>query len=199
MLSELEMQFGNDPGLFTLSGAIVLAVVNFVIAGLHTRWRRAKETELSFVESQLRDLYAPLRAISHANENTYSKYASVYSEVIKKLNAGETLSSGEARNWLLWNTNVFQPANRRMRDIMLSNAHLFRTGELPPTVLDFISHVESYEALISTLNPDELKLSNEIVHYPVGFVDVIADDYAAVVKRYQKLSQMNGRHLKKLR
>lgn len=197
MFSELGLHLESDPGLFTLSGAIVLAIVNFIIAGLHTRWKRARETELAFVESQLRDLYAPLRAISHANENTYAKYAEVYSAVIKKLNNGETLSSGEAGNWLLWNTKVFQPANRRMREIMLTNAHLFRTGELPPKVLDFISHVESYEALISTLNPDHLQLTNEIVHYPVGFVQVIAEDYAAVVKRYQKLSQMNGRHLKK--
>jgi hypothetical protein len=56
--------------------------------------------------------------------------------------------------------------------------------------------VQSYEALIPTLIGDKLRLTNEIVHYPSGFVDIVASDYAIVAERYQNLSEMNSRHLK---
>lgn len=184
---ELHNLLTDASGLWAVAAAIAGAALTQAFGSLRNRSRRRKDAELTFVESQIRDLYGPLYALSHANQHTYNKFKTANEEVIHALASGVTLSGEAAKTWKLWTDNVFQPGNRKMMDVILRGAHLFRTAEMPEIVLQFVAHVESYEALISTFEETGLSISNQIIPFPEGFAEYVAGEYAKVTQRYERL------------
>ena len=179
--------FTETSGLWALASAVAVAILSQILSGIRNRSRRRRDAELTFVESQMRDLYGPLYALSHSNQHTYEKFKTANEEVIHALASGVTLSGEAAKTWKLWTDNVFQPGNRKMMDVILRGAHLFRTAEMPEIVLQFVAHVESYEALISTFEETGLSISNQIIPFPEGFAEYVADEYKKVAQRYERL------------
>jgi hypothetical protein len=51
--------------------------------------------------------------------------------------------------WRRWMINVFQPMNVKMEDALVNNAQLLVGDQMPPVFLQFISHTESYKAVIA--------------------------------------------------
>ena len=175
---ELQEIFNTTSGLWALASAVLVALLGQVIGGIRSRARRRHETKLAFVEAQLRDLYGPLHALAQANQHTYEAFKAVNHQTVEALASGETLKGDSAKTWKLWTDNVFQPSNRKMRDVILRGAHLFTSAEIPEIVLQFIAHVESYEALISTFEETGLSISEQIISFPEGFAEFISQDYS---------------------
>lgn len=184
---DLQHLLTDASGLWAVAAAIAGAALTQTFGSLRNRSRRRKDAELTFVESQIRDLYGPLYALSRANQHTYDKFKAANEEVIHALASGVTLSGEAAKTWKLWTDNVFQPGNRRIMDVILRGAHLFRTAEMPEIVLQFVAHVESYEALISTFEETGLSIPNQIIPFPEGFAEYVADEYKKVAQRYERL------------
>ncbi len=174
-------------GLLAMASAIIVAVINHIISGLRSRAAEKRQTKLSYVEAQIRDLFGPLYAFSYSNQYIYEAYKQHHADIILALDSGQVLSGEQAKSWMLWTEKVFQPHNLKMRDIIYHSAHLFNSATMPEIVLKFLAHVESYEAIISTFDEEHLILSNQIVPYPEGFSDFISAEYVKVSNRYKYL------------
>jgi len=174
-----------DLSTVNIVGGAALVVGSFLANGQLNRMAARREAKIRFVESQLEDLYGPLYAITQSNGAIYEKFRQSDPELVGAiLEGGEIDAEGGAKREL-WNASVFQPSNLRMRDVIENNAHLFAAETMPASVLQFLAHVENWEAVLSAKGGGSAP--KELVAYPETFPEYIAQEYDRISKRHAKL------------
>lgn len=168
-----------------LLGGIALVVLSFLANGQLNRMAARREAKIRFVESQLKDLYGPLYAITQSNGAIYEKFKESDPELVEAISEGGEIGAEGGAKRELWNSNVFQPSNLRMRDVIENNAHLFAAETMPDAVVQFLAHVENWEAVLSYKGGAGAR--KELVAYPEAFPQYIAEEYERISKRHAKL------------
>ena len=171
---------------FVWVGAAALAILSFLLNGQLNRMADRRVAKIRFVESQLKDLYGPLYAITKSNEAICEKFKADNHELVGKVENGDQLSDSDIQTRNAWNLAVFQPSNIRMRDVIELNAHLFAAETIPDIVLAFLAHVENWQAISLGSDDASEKLSRELVSYPDGFAAYVSHEYERISKRHAK-------------
>lgn len=164
-----------------------LAILTYSLNERARRHAQRDEARLRFLEAQLRDLYGPLYAITKANQLVYKKFVEHYPYIIQKIISTGTIDGEEAKIWIRWNANVFQPANLRVRDIIERNAHLFTSAQMPEHIVSFLAHVENYQAVMQDIMPGEKILRDKLIPYPKNFADHVETQYKLVARSHGAL------------
>jgi hypothetical protein len=73
--------------------------------------------------------------------------------------------------WRAWVTNVFMPANRRMREVIVDRADLLRGDTMPEELIAFCAHVATLEELIARWDRGDVSVSTPIYAYPGASFD----------------------------
>lgn len=178
-----------DMPSLNLLGAVALAILSFLLNGQLNRMADRRVAKIRFVESQLKDLYGPLYAITKSNEEIYERFKAENLALVGRIAEGAPLSDSDIQMRNNWNQSVFQPSNLRMRDVIERNAHLFAAETIPDIVLTFLAHVENWQANAHSQRPDEaaVTLTRELVSYPEGFAAYVSHEYERISKRHAKL------------
>jgi len=178
------------PGTNVLGGAILI-LLSFLANGQLNRMADRRTSKIRFVEDQLKSLYGPLYAITESNQAIYDKFSTGNAELIGGVATGRRLTDEESQAQDVWNSSVFQPSNRRMREIIETNAHLFTSKTIPQTVVEFLAHVENWEAILSGRSAEKECDVLEYVQFPLSFPDYVRTEYERVSKQHARLV---GRH-----
>lgn len=174
-------------GLLTIAVSVLLAAISFVVRNVQSERARVLASREAFLSDQLRLLYGPLYAMSKANDAAYHAFRSTFAHAGLVYDPIADLSAEERGTWMLWTKTVFQPANLRMRDVIERNAHLFSDVQLPPVVIEFLAHTESYQALIETWTDDTAAGHREAAPFPQEFADYIEREYLRVSSEHARL------------
>lgn len=167
-------------------GAAALAVLSFLLNGLLNRKAARRAASLQFIQDQLKYLYGPLYAITQSNDAIYREFKSQHQELVAKVLADTELTQEENQIRETWNQSVFQPSNLRMRRVIENNAHLFASETMPKIVLEFLAHVENWQAISRQTRGDSPIIVSEFVAYPEGFAAYVSREYERVSKRHAK-------------
>ena len=182
---------GFDLPSTNLLGGAILVLLSFLANGQLNRMADRRAARIRFVEDQLKSLYGPLYAITESNQAIYEKFSVGNAELVGNVVGGKQLTGAHAQASDVWSTSVFQPSNRRMREIIETNAHLFTSETMPQTVVDFLAHVENWEAILSGRAAEGRLDVAEYAPFPPNFPDYIRTEYERVSKRHARLV---GRH-----
>ena len=53
------------------------------------------------------------------------------------------------KEWVLWMTTIFMPLNDVREKIIIEKAYLIVEQQMPPCLLDFVTHVVGYKAVLA--------------------------------------------------
>lgn len=110
----------------------------------------------------------------------------------------EPMTPEEIKVWSYWVTHVFQPSNRRMKEVIEANAHLFDEQQLPACVLDFLGHAYMFELVVANWQSGDYSLLFTPIPYPKALDAYVEREYLRVSQLHAQLSgRKAGRPLRR--
>jgi len=123
---------------------IVLAFVGYLVTFLSNRVMARHADRLRLVNQRINEFYGPLYVATLAGNIAYKS-------LLKKQNKTQChpIREEDLKEWVLWVTTIFMPLNDIREKIIIENAHLVLEEQMPQCLLDFVTHVVGYKALLS--------------------------------------------------
>jgi hypothetical protein len=189
---------GMDAVVITGLTSIVVVLLTATLAYLANRRQSLRQYQLARVDAQLSKLYGPLMALSSANARAWKQFRTVWApDRERPFTDGLPLAEEQLALWRAWVTNVFMPANRRMREVIVDRADLLRGDTMPEQLIAFCAHVATLEELIARWDRGDTSVSTPIYAYPgASFDNYIATNFQALRTRQQGLLGELGRGLR---
>jgi hypothetical protein len=166
---------------------ILLALVGYLATFMSARMLARRKDKLELVNRRLNEFYGPLYVASQAGNIAYRS-------LLKK--QGKTQSypilDSEMKEWMLWMTTIFMPLNDVREKIIIEKAYLIVEEQMPRCLLDFVTHVVGYKAVLSKWAEGDYTERRSTIGWPPEF-DVYVEHSYAALKAEQTLL-MHGAH-----
>ena len=159
----------------TTAQAIVLAIASYLAMAWSARMLARRKDKLEQVNRRLNELYGPLYVASQAGNIAYRS-------LLKK--QGKTQSypilDSEMKEWVLWMTTIFMPLNNVRERIIIEKAYLVVEEQMPHCLLDFVTHVVGYKAVVAKWAKDDYSERRSTIGWPPEFDIYVERSYAAL-------------------
>ena len=123
---------------------IVLAFVGYLVTFLINRIMARRSDRLRLADQRLNDFYGPLYVATVAGNIAYKSLLNKQGKT-----QCHPIRDEDLKEWILWMTTIFMPLNDVREKIIIDNAHLIIEERMPQCLLDFVTHVVGYKALMS--------------------------------------------------
>jgi hypothetical protein len=161
---------------------IVLAFAGYLVTFLSTRMMARRADRLRLVNERLNEFYGPLYVASQAGNIAYRS-------LLKK--QGKTQSfpilDSEMKEWMLWMTTIFMPLNDIREKIIIEKAHLIVEERMPLCLLDFVTHVVGYKAVLAKWADGDYSERRSTIGWPPDFDVYVAHSYQALKAEQTRL------------
>lgn len=144
-----------------------------------------RKDQLDFVNRQLSELYGPLYVSCKAGHAAYYTLLSKLGRTKGIFEEDVQPTEEEIREWYHWMKTVLGPINDRREDLILRSCHLIREEQIPECIIDFVSHVSAYRAVLAKWEKEDFGERYSTVPFPVG-LDCYVEEAFATLKREQQ-------------
>ncbi len=168
----------QDTVVLSLSLALVGYLVTFMISRMLAR-RRDK---LELVNRRLNEFYGPLFVASKAGDIAYRS-------LLKKQGKtkSEPILDSEMKEWVLWMRTIFMPLNDAREKVIIEKAHLIVEEQMPHCLLDFVTHVVGYKAVLSKWADGDYSERRSTIGWPPEFDAYVERSYNALKAEQTRL------------
>ncbi len=179
-----------DPTSFNILGlsrnaailTVLLAFFSYFVTFLSARMLAQRRDKLELVNRRLNEFYGPLYVASQAGNIAYRS-------LLTKL--GKTQSypilDSELKEWVLWMTTIFMPLNDVREKIIIEKAYLVVEEHMPQCLLDFVTHVVGYKAVLSKWSDGDYTERRSTIGWPPEFDVYVRDSYEALKAEQTRL------------
>jgi hypothetical protein len=154
---------------------IILAFAGYLITFLTSRVSGRRAARLRLVDQRLNDFYGPLYVATIAGNIAYKS-------LLQK--QGKThchpIRDEDLKEWALWMTTIFMPLNDVREKIIIENAHLIVEEQMPQCLLDFVTHVVGYKALLARWAEGDYSERRSMIGWPPEFDTYVERSYQAL-------------------
>jgi hypothetical protein len=161
---------------------VILAFVGYLATFLSARMLERRRDKLDLVNRRLNEFYGPLYVASQAGNIAYRS-------LLKK--QGKTQSfpilDDEMKEWVLWMTTIFMPLNDVREKIIIEKAYLIIEEQMPHCLLDFVTHVVGYKAVLAKWARDDFSERRSTIGWPPEFDVYVERSYAALKAKQTQL------------
>jgi hypothetical protein len=163
---------------------IIVAFTGYAITFLSAHMLARRRDKLKLVNKRLNELYGPLYIASEAGNIAYRS-------LLKKQgkSQSEPISDEDLKDWVLWMRTIFYPLNEIREKIIIEKAHLIIEEKMPQCLLDFVTHVVGYKAVLRKWADGDFSERRSTIGWPPEFDVYVRTSYAAL-----KAEQMHLMH-----
>ena len=151
---------------------IVLAFLSYLVSFLSSRMMARRADMLKLVNMQLNEFYGPLYVASQAGNIAYRSLLAQQG----KTQSYPVLDS-ELKEWALWMTTIFMPLNDVREKIIIEKAYLIIEEQMPHCLLDFVTHVVGYKAVMARLAEGDYSDRRSTIGWPPAFDEYVERSY----------------------
>ena len=155
--------------------SIFLAFVGYLATAWSAKMLARRKDKLELVNRRLNEFYGPLYVASQAGNIAYRS-------LLNK--QGKTQSfpilDSEMKEWTLWMTTIFMPLNDVREKIIIEKAYLIVEEQMPRCLLDFVTHVVGYKAVLSKWAEKDYSERRSTIGWPPEFDAYVERSYAAL-------------------
>jgi hypothetical protein len=161
---------------------IVLAFAGYLVTFLGNRMMTVRADRLRLVDQRINEFYGPLYVATVAGNIAYHS-------LLKK--QGKThchpIRDEDLKEWVLWMTTIFMPLNDIREKIIIENAHLIVEEQMPQCLLDFVTHVVGYKALLAKWAEGNYTERRSMIGWPPDFDVYVERSYQALKAEQTRL------------
>src|ERR1035437_5487813 len=170
---------------------VILAFVSYLATFMSARVLARRRDKLRLVNKRLNEFYGPLYVASQAGNIAYRS-------LLQK--QGKTQSypilDSEMKEWVLWMTTIFMPLNDVREKIIIEKAYLVVEEQMPHCLLDFVTHVVGYKAVVAKWAKDDYSERRSTIGWPPEFDLYVERSYAALQAQQTRLLHGSLRRLR---
>jgi hypothetical protein len=161
---------------------IVLAFAGYLVTFLGNRMITVRADRLRLVDQRINQFYGPLYVATVAGNIAYNS-------LLQK--QGKThchpIRDEDLKEWVLWMTTIFMPLNDIREKIIIENAHLIVEEQMPQCLLDFVTHVVGYKALLAKWAEGNYAERRSMIGWPPDFDAYVERSYQALKAEQTRL------------
>jgi hypothetical protein len=154
---------------------ILVALIGYLVTFWSARMLARRKDKLEMVNRRLDEFYGPLYVASQAGNIAYRS-------LLNK--QGKTQSypilDSELKEWMLWMNTIFIPLNEVREKIIIKKAYLIVEEQMPRCLLDFVTHVVGYKAVVSKWAEGDYSERRSTIGWPPEFDVYVTRSYAAL-------------------
>jgi len=143
-----------------------------------------RRDKLDLVNKRLNEFYGPLYVASQAGNIAYRS-------LLKKQGKAQSdpITDDEMKEWVLWMTTIFMPLNDVREKIIIEKAYLIVEEQMPHCLLDFVTHVVGYKAVLSKWAEGDFSERRSTIGWPPEFDVYVRESYARLKADQMRLMQ----------
>ena len=92
----------------------------------------------------------------------------------------DPILDSEMKDWVLWMKTIFMPLNDIREKVIIEKAHLIVEEQMPQCLLDFVTHVVGYKAVLSKWAEGDYAERRSTIGWPPEFDAYVRRSYAAL-------------------
>ena len=174
--------------LISLAVTVFLAFIGFVAAYWNNLRIAKRQERLELINKRIGEFYGPLYIANQAG-------ARAYRTLVRKLNKKKAVFADETgpptekdlAEWRIWLKHVFMPNNEIIENLIMKKAYLIQEEDMPECLLEFITHVSVYKAVLSKWEGGDFTESLSIVDFPTEIGKYASDSYRQLKAKQLKL------------
>ena len=161
---------------------VVLAFAGYLVTFFSAHLLAQRREKLKLVNKRLNEFYGPLYVASRAGDIAYRS-------LLRKQGKAQSfpILDTELEEWVLWVTTIFMPLNDVREKIIIDNAHLIVEEQMPQCLLDFVTHVVGYKALLSKWAEGDYTERRSMIGWPPEFDVYVERSYQALKAEQTRL------------
>jgi len=161
---------------------ICIAFAGYIITVLGARMLARHRAKLRLVNRRLNEFYGPLYVASEAGNIAYRS-------LLKRQGKqkSDPIRDEEMKEWMLWMTTIFMPLNDIREKIIIEKAYLIVEERMPQCLLDFVTHVVGYKAVMSKWAEGDYTERRSTIGWPPEFDIYVKKSYAALKAEQTRL------------
>ncbi len=161
---------------------IVLAFAGYLVTFLSTRMMARRADRLRLVNQRLNEFYGPLYVATVAGNIAYRSLLAKQGKL-----QCHPIRDEDLKEWTLWMTTIFMPLNDVREKIIIDNAFLIVEEEMPQCLLDFVTHVVGYKALLSRWAEGDHTERRSTIGWPPEFDFYVERSYRSLKAEQTRL------------
>jgi hypothetical protein len=161
---------------------VILALSGYVITSVSAHMLARRQDKLRLVNERLNEFYGPLYVASEAGNIAYRALLDRQGK-----DKSEPIRDSEMKEWMLWMTTIFMPLNNVREQIIIRKAHLIVEENMPQCLLDFVTHVVGYKAVLSKWAEGDYTERRSTIGWPPEFDVYVRESYAALKAEQMRL------------
>jgi hypothetical protein len=154
---------------------VILAFAGYLVTFFSARMLARRQDKLRLVDRRLSEFYGPLYVASKAGNNAYRALLRKQGK-----SQSEPILDSEMKEWVLWMTTIFMPLNDVREKIIIEKAYLIVEQQMPPCLLDFVTHVVGYKAVLAKWADGDFSERRSSIGWPPEFDSYVERSYAAL-------------------
>ena len=161
---------------------IVLAFIGYLVTLFGSRMNARRRDKLRLVNKRLNEFYGPLYVASEAGNIAYRSLLKRQGKL-----QSNPITDAQMKEWMLWMTTIFMPLNDLREHIIIEKAHLIIEEQMPQCLLDFVTHVVGYKAVLAKWDEGDYSERRSTIGWPPEFDIYVKRSYAALKAQQTRL------------
>ena len=161
---------------------IILAFAGYLATFLSAHMLARRQDKLRLVNARLNEFYGPLYVASEAGNIAYRSLLTRQGK-----EKSDPILDSEMKDWTLWMTTIFTPLNDIREKIIIEKAYLIVEQEMPQCLLDFVTHVVGYKAVLAKWSEGDYSERRSTIGWPPEFDVYVRESYAALKAEQTRL------------
>jgi hypothetical protein len=161
---------------------VILAFFGYLVTFLSARMLARRRDKLRLVNKRLNEFYGPLYVASEAGNMAYRSLLKRQGKL-----QSDPITDDEMKEWMLWVKTIFMPLNDIREKIIIEKAYLIVEERMPQCLLDFVTHVVGYKAVLSKWAEGDYSERRSTIGWPPEFDIYVKNSYAALKAEQTRL------------
>ena len=161
---------------------VILALAGYLITSLSNQELARRQDKLRLVNERLNQFYGPLYVASEAGDIAYRSLLHRQGKT-----KSEPIREEDLKEWVLWMNTIFMPLNDVRERIIIEKAALIIEEEMPQCLLDFVTHVVGYKAVMAKWAEGDYSERRSTIGWPPEFDVYVKRSYAALKAEQARL------------
>ena len=161
---------------------ILVAFTGYALTFLSAHMLARRRDKLDLVNKRLNEFYGPLYVASQAGNIAYRSLLKKQGKI-----QSEPITDEDLKDWVLWMRTIFIPLNEIREKIIIEKAHLIVEEHMPQCLLDFVTHVVGYKAVLHKWAEGDYSERRSTIGWPPEFDVYVKNSYAALKAEQMRL------------
>ena len=161
---------------------VILALGGYLITSISNHMLARRRDKLDLVNKRINEFYGPLYVASEAGNIAYRSLLNRQGKV-----KSDPILDSEMKEWTLWMNTIFMPLNDIRERVIMEKAHLIIEERMPQCLLDFVTHVVGYKAVLARWAEGDYSERRSTIGWPPEFDVYVRRSYAALKTEQTRL------------